>query len=395
MELSDTTSAFSDNRVKVFLDCNSCSYQHISENTRYVRYVRDMTLADVHLLITTQGTAAGGRSYDLQFIGKGDFSEINTTLEYVSPQSDTWSIRRDGLLRTIALGLLPYVSQTSAASNVSIMYDEEDSKVVEVLEEDPWDNWVFDIWLRGGVEMEESQDEYRLTNSVTANRITEEWKLRNGFWMRYEEEHFTEENITSFVRRWSLWSAVIKSLGEHWSAGFFADFGSSTYHNKDLEASINPAIEYNFFPWKESTDKEFTIAYSAGMKHLNYADRTIYNKMEETLPYHELRIYYDMIQVWGNADGRIVLHHFPFEKNKYSIRAEADISFRLSQGLSVFIGVEAESIHDQLSLAAGGASLDEILLKRTQLATSYAFEMNFGISYSFGSIYNNVVNPRL
>ena len=42
----------------------------------------------------------------------------------------------------------------------------------------------------------------------------------------------------------------------------------------------------------------------------------------------------------------------------------------------------------------GGASLEEVLLQRRQLETTYNYFFQVGFSYSFGSIFSNVVNPR-
>jgi hypothetical protein len=33
-------------------------------------------------------------------------------------------------------------------------------------------------------------------------------------------------------------------------------------------------------------------------------------------------------------------------------------------------------------------------VRQRQLATSYSYSVYFGVSYTFGSIFNNVVNPR-
>ncbi len=49
---------------------------------------------------------------------------------------------------------------------------------------------------------------------------------------------------------------------------------------------------------------------------------------------------------------------------------------------------------DQLSLRRGSATSEEILVRQRELATGYQVEVGFGFSYSFGSIFNNVVNPR-
>jgi hypothetical protein len=51
-------------------------------------------------------------------------------------------------------------------------------------------------------------------------------------------------------------------------------------------------------------------------------------------------------------------------------------------------------IHDQLYLPLAGATADEVLLNLQQLATSYSYYTAVGFSYTFGSAYNNVVNPR-
>jgi len=42
----------------------------------------------------------------------------------------------------------------------------------------------------------------------------------------------------------------------------------------------------------------------------------------------------------------------------------------------------------------GETSLDELLLKRKELATEYAYSISMGLNYTFGSVFSNVVNPR-
>jgi hypothetical protein len=58
------------------------------------------------------------------------------------------------------------------------------------------------------------------------------------------------------------------------------------------------------------------------------------------------------------------------------------------------VGGSASRINDQLYLPAEGATDEEILLRRRQLATSYRYRLSIGASYTFGSIFNNVVNTR-
>ena len=50
---------------------------------------------------------------------------------------------------------------------------------------------------------------------------------------------------------------------------------------------------------------------------------------------------------------------------------------------------------DQINLRAGEATDEEILLRQRELGTEFRYELfEFGLSYRFGSIYNNAVNPR-
>ena len=52
-------------------------------------------------------------------------------------------------------------------------------------------------------------------------------------------------------------------------------------------------------------------------------------------------------------------------------------------------------MRDQLSLAKAAASDADILLQLRQLATSYTYGGYLSLSYTFDSLFNNVVNPRM
>ena len=67
---------------------------------------------------------------------------------------------------------------------------------------------------------------------------------------------------------------------------------------------------------------------------------------------------------------------------------------RLFKGFSFNVYGGYDRIRDQIGLRKGGATPEEVLLRRRQLATGHSYHMGFGISYSFGSIFNSVVNPR-
>jgi len=69
-------------------------------------------------------------------------------------------------------------------------------------------------------------------------------------------------------------------------------------------------------------------------------------------------------------------------------------SLRIIKGLAIEFSGEYAVIHDQLYLPKGDLTREEVLLRQTQLATGYQARINAGLSYTFGSVFNNVVNPR-
>ena len=76
-------------QLKIFLDCNVCDDDFMRQNLGNVQFVRDQDLSDVHLFFVTQRNASGGRSYDVDFIGKNDFETINYKLSFSTDSNMT------------------------------------------------------------------------------------------------------------------------------------------------------------------------------------------------------------------------------------------------------------------------------------------------------------------
>lgn len=68
--------------------------------------------------------------------------------------------------------------------------------------------------------------------------------------------------------------------------------------------------------------------------------------------------------------------------------------FRIFKGLSLQFFGSVALIHDQLFISKEGATEQEVLLRRRQLETSYRYFGYFSLSYTFGSKFANIVNPR-
>jgi hypothetical protein len=136
------------------------------------------------------------------------------------------------------------------------------------------------------------------------------------------------------------------------------------------------------------------VNYSVGATRYQYAELTIFNKLEEVVPTQSINLAVGFRQPWGSLNIQSSLRQQlnAFENHRSVIFGSTDV--RLFKGFSFNIFAEYDNIHDQIGLPKQGATEQEILLRLQQLQTSYSYFISFGVSYSFGSIFNSVVNPR-
>lgn len=386
--------------IRIFLDCNySCDESYIKQEITFVDYMRDRRDADVHILLTTQGTGGGGTEYTIKFIGLSRFTGVEQTLKHVSAATATSDERRKGIAEVLKQGLVRYVAESPLAGRLRISVAADDGKKTgqQDASKDPWNLWVFNAELGGSFSGEETSNSQSLRGELSANRTTEAWKMNfsaNGS-SRESEFDLGEDGIfVTTSKELSTNGLVVKSLTRHWSAGLTGRAGSSTFLNQDFVGRIAAGPEYNFFPYSESTRRLLTLQYTLGLDTFEYKEETIYGKTSEQLVDHRLRASFSMRQPWGSSFASATFNQYLTQPDKYSINAFGELSVRLFKGFSFNVFGEASRTRDQLYLPRGEASTEEILVRQRQLETGYSYYMNFGISYQFGSIFNNVVNPR-
>ncbi len=384
-----------DDRIALFLDCSRCDGAYIRREITFVDHVRDRERADVHVLVTDQRTGSGGREYTFHVIGRGPFTGEEYEVSYSAPPSATEDQRRSGYVRTLKIVLAPFLMRTPAADRMSLTVEPREDLDFDD-GDDPWKGWTIEIYGDGSGNVESSQYSLDLRYGVFVDRITEDWKIRLRPYFNYNVDQFEQddETIRSESRRDGFDSYVIRSISSHWSIGQFADVYSSTFANINLRLRAFPGVEYSVFPYPEASRRRLTFTYQAGVSHVQYRDTTIFGKISEVLPQHAIDANYDLTQPWGSIDFGLEASQYLHDRSKYRVELDAGVSVRLSRGLSLHFGGELELIHDQLNLPMGDASLEELLLRRRQLATSYELSASMGFRYRFGSIYNNVVNTR-
>lgn len=109
---------------------------------------------------------------------------------------------------------------------------------------------------------------------------------------------------------------------------------------------------------------------------------------------HSLLVSLDQKQGWGSMHVALEGAQYLHDPKRYRADLFSDLDVRLFKGLSLNLFGSIAYVRDQIYLPAGGATPEEVLLRLRQLDTSYSYFGQVGLSYTFGSIYNNVVNPR-
>jgi len=379
--------------LKVFMDCGFCDIEYIKTEITFVNYVRDRKEAQVHVLISLQSTGSGGREYTLTFLGQHEYAGQEDVLKYYSHKTDTDESIRLGLVQTLKLGLMRYVAKTPISQRISISLKDE-VKPTSVI--DRWNFWVFSLSAWGFFNGQKAVTYNSIYGNFSANRVTPEWKLRmsaaaSHYFNKYDLDG---ESIESTLDSRSFNALGVKSLGEHWSLGGYFSLSSSSYANIRSNLRAAPAVEYDVFPYSQSTRRQLRFLYKLNVDAVRYREETIYLKTKENLWSQDLSMTLEMKEKWGTVGASLEGSHYLHDLSKYHVRLNGEVTLRLYKGLSFNLYGSVSRIHDQLSLPKGGASLEDILLMRKQLATSYEYYFSIGLSYTFGSIFSNVVNPR-
>ncbi|HCQ04686.1 MAG TPA: hypothetical protein DIT99_30225 [Candidatus Latescibacteria bacterium] len=395
-DASDTLSTLRSQALKVFLDFNRGDRNFIRTEVQYINYVRDRNQADVHVMVTTRRSGSGGREYTFTFMGQNNYVSMNDTLIFFSNQTDTQDEVRRGYTRVIQMGLMRYVVHTPLARFINIAFN---YRLPQRPVTDRWDYWVFRINGNTSMNGEQRRNRYHLNGYISANRITPNWKTRLSVNGTFNEENITlsdggKVNNTRHSKDFNL--LHVKSLSDHWSLGVSNWVSTSTYNNRKLSLGLMPALEYNFYPYVESTRHELRFLYEIGVALNQYEEVTLFDKTEETLYFEKLSIIWENKKQWGQAEMELEGSHMFNDVSFYRIQFSSNLNLRLFTGFSLRLSGKIERIKDQISLAKeAGIDDQEVLLRQRELQTPYRYRANVGLSYTFGSIYTNIVNPRI
>ena len=145
---------------------------------------------------------------------------------------------------------------------------------------------------------------------------------------------------------------------------------------------------------REATRRSLTAFYRIGPTHFEYDDSTAFGEIEETRFKQTLEIELSQRQPWGEASVSLAGASFLHDSDLYNISTRGNIEYRIFRGLSVNTRATIGWVRDQIYLSARGRSDEEALPNLIQGSQDFDYCISVGLTFQFGSVFNNVVNNR-
>ena len=388
-EIAPQSDTLRKDALNVFMNASDFYKKEIS----FINYVRDIKVADVYIITTEESTGSGGYVSTFFIVGQGKFKGMADTLKCSFSPDETLDNRRAKQVKTLKLGLMRYIAKTPLAQFMNINFSEPLSETVS---SDKWKSWVYSASFFAQSYGQKSYNYSYLDGTLSANRITEKSKFESSISLDLQRNKnvYIDTIYRSTIREEYLFLRYVKSITDHWSVGGSTNIQTSSYSNYDLSVKIMPGIEYDIFPYSQSTRKQLRILYNIGLDVNKYSEETIRGKINETLARQSLSANLSIIQKWGSVSSSLTWNNYFIDWSYNNLRLNMSASLRILKGLSFSMSGSFALVHDQISLPLGESTLEDVLLQRKMQATDYSYSTYFGFTYTFGSIYNNVVNPR-
>tara|TARA_B100000925_G_scaffold291831_1_gene281770 strand:+ start:2165 stop:3364 length:1200 start_codon:yes stop_codon:yes gene_type:complete len=379
-------------KIKAYIDCR-CDENYLKQQTSFLEYVRDQDLADIEIFVRDVWNPAGSRAFEIKIDGNNEYKELSSTTLAIGFANDTSSTLREKLLNKLKLALVPFLDK----ADYSLKLDIDSNFDKSIIDDEKWKNWVFELSGSYNSDREESRKTNRYDIEFEIDKLTPDWRI--GIELERSESnrrYYSDDNVyTSNRKTTRIRGRVVRSISDHFSTGVFFGASQNTYENLDFSSYLSPAIEYSYFPYEDVLSKEITLAYRVGFGKRNYIEKTIYGFEKQNLTSQTLSMNIRFRQKWGNISTSINATQYLNDGSKKRFSFRSDLDFRIFEGLALRLSGNINLIREQYNLAAGSTSIEELLLQQRQIATDYETRFSIGLSYTFGSIYNSIINTRL
>ncbi len=388
-------------KTKVFIECTSswlCDFDYLRTELSMVDFVRDRFISDVHVQVNTQYTSSGSEQNTIVFKGQNAFLNQDDTLVYFNASTLSDDEKRKKMGKSVTLGLIKYISHTEAANNIVITYNKPaDTDTINIAEQkDPWNYWIFSLGASGYFDGDANYKSQSMYSYIYADRETEKTKTNIGLSYNYQRNEFIvsdEETVVKENPRTNGYVNFINKINQHWGYGIFTSYLKSEFSNYDVKLSMIPKVEYDVFKYKDFNNQRLVINYGLGVQYNNYKDTTIYYKTEETLLLQNAAIISSFTKPWGSINVGAYYNSYLHDLSKFSLSFSGSVNWNIFKGFKFGIGGNYDITRNLIQLSKEDATRDEVLLQQKQLNSQYSYFFGVGISYQFGSKFNNFINP--
>jgi hypothetical protein len=386
--------------VKLFVTCARCDIAALKTAVPFAEFVSEESASDVALGVAVDD-AGPAQKWTLTIRGRGAFAGRDRVISFEEETAAPAERVRATLARYVKLGLAEFAVGLPVGGQLDLGFrrpaDTAAGSAAKNDQKDPWNYWVFRLGASLYTSGEQSSTYSSHSFSGSANRVTDQWRLRVSGNRNVDESSFDldeETTITSDTRSWNVDTLAVKSLGPRWSAAVSSSVSGSTFSNLRLFSRVSPGVEFDVFPYAESSRRSLTLSYTLGVAHYKYRNLTIFDKLDENVLQQAFNASFGLRQPWGQvgvySSFTQQLNHL--DRNRFSV--SGNTSVRLIKSLTLNLSANYTRIRDQFTIEKGEASEEEVLLRLRQLATGYRYNFNVGFGYAFGALSNTTVNPR-
>jgi hypothetical protein len=382
---------------KVFMICDFCDMDYYKSEIPHLVFVRDQRLADFTVLFRVINTGSGGSEYTLEFSGKNGYEGITVQEKFNSTPNMSQNNIREGLLATLNRGSLHYLIHSPLAPNIQFEITGLNNGQPADSIRDKWNLWIFNVNANVFGSGQEYTSNLSFGTSFSANRTSEKNLFEAGFWYNKNSSVFKLEGqdpIRYSILEYGVYSQDAVSIGKHWAFGYNSGIYAATVSNLRSNLFVAPTVEYNVFPYSEATKKQFRFNYQFGFSHSSYLDTTYRNRMSDFFLSQNFNIRYLLVKNWGNIGMGLGLLHLYDTEHFYNLNFSPSVTWNIFKGLNFNIQGSYSIVRDQYFLKLEDVTSTEVITGQTQLKSAFNYFIAMGINYSFGSIYNNVVNVR-
>ncbi len=388
-------------KIQVYIECSRtwlCDFDYLRSELGMVDFVRDRFIADVHVQVNTQFTSSGSEQNTIVFKGQNTFLNQDDTLTYFNASTLSDDDKRKKMAQSVTLGLIKYISHTDAANNIVITYNKpanNDSLSLQKLK-DPWNYWIMSLGANGFFDGDANYKSQSIYSFINADRETEKTKTNIGLSYNYRRNEFIVSDTETVVKenpQLNGYVNFVEKINEHWGYGVFASYAKSEFSNYDTRLRLMPKIEYDVFKYKDFNSQRLVFTYGLGVQYNNYRDTTIFYKTEETLLMQDVGIISSFTKPWGSINVGAFYDSYLHDLSKYSLSFSGSVNWNIFKGFKFAVGGSYDITHNLIQLSKQGATRDEVLLQQRQLNSQYNYFFGVGLSYQFGSKFNNYINP--